>query len=87
MLAAGVREEVQRAHAAGASDTVRKALGFDELLAGDVERMRRRTRNYARRQLTWMRKLAGVHVIDVGERDPASVASEILTAAEPWKGN
>jgi tRNA dimethylallyltransferase len=87
MLAAGVREEVQRAHAAGASDTARKALGFDELLAGDVERMRRRTRNYARRQLTWMRKLAGVHVIDVGERDPASVASEILTAAEPWKGN
>jgi tRNA dimethylallyltransferase len=87
MLAAGVREEVLRAHAAGASDTARKALGFDELLAGDVERMRRRTRNYARRQLTWMRKLAGVHVIDVGGRDPASVASEILTAAEPWKGN
>ena len=31
--------------------TARKALGFDELLAGDVERMKRRTRNYARRQL------------------------------------
>ena len=26
--------------------------------------MKRRTRNYARRQLTWMRKLAGVTVID-----------------------
>jgi len=87
MLAAGVREEVLRAHAAGASDTARKALGFDELLAGDVERMRRRTRNYARRQLTWMRKLADVHVIDVGERDPASVAREILVAGERWKGN
>ena len=37
----------------------RKALGFEELLAGDVERMKRRTRNYAERQLTWMRKLAG----------------------------
>ena len=35
-----------------------KALGFDELLVGDIERMKRRTRNYARRQLTWMRKLA-----------------------------
>ena len=64
MLAAGVREEVQRAHAAGASVTARKALGFEELLAGDVEAMQRHTRNYARRQLSWMRKLAGVHLID-----------------------
>src|SRR6266566_1908275 len=81
MLAAGAREQVLRAHAAGASETARRALGFEELLAGDVERMRRRTRNYARRQLTWMRKLAGVHVIDVSGRDPASVAHEILAAA------
>ncbi len=57
MLAAGVREEVRRAHAVGASQTARKALGFDELLAGDVDGMKRRTRNYAKRQLTWMRKL------------------------------
>ena len=80
MLAAGAREQVLRAHAAGASDTARMALGFEELLAGDVERMRRRTRNYARRQLTWMRKLAGLHLIDVSGRDPASVAHEILAA-------
>jgi tRNA dimethylallyltransferase len=81
MLAAGAREQVLRAHEAGASDTARRALGFEELLAGDVERMRRRTRNYARRQLTWMRKLAGVHVIDASDRDAASVASEVLAAA------
>ena len=55
MVRAGAREEVRAAHAAGASDTARKALGFTELLAGDVPAMRRRTRNYARRQLTWMR--------------------------------
>jgi tRNA dimethylallyltransferase len=78
MLAAGARSEVQRAHAGGASETARKALGFDELLVGDVERMKRRTRNYARRQLTWMHRLAGVHVIDVTGRDPAAVAREIL---------
>ena len=36
--------------------TARKALGFDELLAGDVEAMKQRSRNYARRQLTWMRR-------------------------------
>ncbi len=78
MLAAGVREVVQRANAAGASGTARKALGFEELLAGDVEGMKRRTRNYARRQLTWMRKLAGVQPIDVTERSAESVAEEIV---------
>ena len=78
MLAAGVREEVLRANAAGASDTARQALGFQELLAGDVETMKRRTRNYARRQLTWMRKLAGVRLIDVTDRAAADVAEEIL---------
>jgi tRNA dimethylallyltransferase len=78
MLASGVTEEVRRAHAAGASETARKALGFEELLSGDVEAMKRRTRNYAKRQLTWMKKLAGVRVIDVTERDPDAVAREIL---------
>ncbi len=78
MLAAGVREEVRRAHAAGASDTARKALGFQELLTDDIATMKRRTRNYARRQLTWMRKLPGVRVIDVTHRAPIAVAEEIL---------
>jgi tRNA dimethylallyltransferase len=82
MLAAGVTEEVRRAHAAGASETARKALGFEELLSGDVEAMKRRTRNYAKRQLTWMRKLAGVRVIDVSERDPGDVAAEILDSCD-----
>jgi tRNA dimethylallyltransferase len=78
MLTAGAREEVRKAHAAGASETARKALGFDELLRDDVEAMKRRTRNYAKRQLTWMRKLAGVRVIDVTGHDPDAVAREIL---------
>jgi tRNA dimethylallyltransferase len=81
MLAAGAVDEVRAAHAAGASLTARRALGFDELLAGDVDAMKRRTRNYARRQLTWMRKLAGAHVIDVTGRAPEDIASEI---AERW---
>ena len=81
MVAAGVGEEVRRAHAAGASQTARRALGFDELLAGDVEAMKRRTRNYAKRQLTWMRKLAGVRTIDLTGRAADSVVREILAAA------
>jgi tRNA dimethylallyltransferase len=78
MVTAGAEGEVRRANAAGASVTARKALGFEELLAGDVEAMKRRTRNYARRQLTWMRKLAGTHLIDVTERSANEVAAEAL---------
>jgi tRNA dimethylallyltransferase len=77
MLAAGVHGEVLRAEASGASDTARKALGFQELLTGDIEAMKQRTRNYARRQLTWMRKLADVHTIDLTGRRTAQVAGEI----------
>ena len=65
MVAAGAIEEVRRADAAGASATARVALGFDELLAGDVDAMKRRTRRYARRQLTWMRKLPDVQLVDL----------------------
>ncbi len=78
MIAAGVVEEVRRAHALGASETARKALGFRELLLGDSDMMKRRTRNYAKRQLTWMRKLAGVRTINVTGRDAVAVAHEIL---------
>ncbi len=78
MVAAGVEAEVRRANGAGASLTARKALGFDELLSGDIEAMKRRTRNYARRQLTWMRKLAAVEAIDTTARAPDDIASEIL---------
>jgi tRNA dimethylallyltransferase len=80
MLAAGASEDVRAAHAAGASHTARRALGFDELLAGDVEAMKRRTRNYARRQLTWMRKLAPPLTIDLTERSAAQAAEETLGA-------
>jgi len=77
MVAAGASEEVANAAAAAASHTARKALGFAELLAGDVDAMKQRTRNYAKRQLTWMRKLAGIHVLDVTGRDADEVAAEI----------
>ena len=70
MLAAGAEEEVRRADAAGASATARKALGFEELLRGDTDEMKRRTRNYAKRQLTWMRRLRGANLLDA-DADPA----------------
>jgi tRNA dimethylallyltransferase len=77
MVAAGAGDEVKDA-AQVASRTARKALGFDELLSGDIEAMKRRTRNYAKRQLTWMRKLPNVHLIDTTGKSPLDSASEIL---------
>jgi tRNA dimethylallyltransferase len=78
IVTAGARAEVERAEALGPSRTARKALGFDELLAGDVETMKKRSRNYARRQLTWMRKIPDLHAIDRTGRDDAAVAEEVL---------
>jgi tRNA dimethylallyltransferase len=80
IAAAGAREEVERAEAAGPSRTARKALGFDEVLSGDLERMQQRSRNYARRQLTWMRKVPNLHWIERAERDDAAVAAQIADA-------
>jgi tRNA dimethylallyltransferase len=42
-----------------------------------VEAMKRRTRNYAKRQLTWLRRLPGVHTIDLTGGDAAGAAAEI----------
>ncbi|HEX6228166.1 MAG TPA: tRNA (adenosine(37)-N6)-dimethylallyltransferase MiaA [Solirubrobacterales bacterium] len=80
IAASGAETEVRRAEAAGVSRTARKALGFDELLSGDLERMKKRSRNYARRQLTWMRKVPNLSRIDRTGRSDAEVAAEILAA-------
>ncbi len=80
IVAAGAEEEVRRAEAVGPSRTARKALGFDELLGGDLELMRRRSRNYARRQLSWMRKIPNLLRIDRTGRTDADVAAEIVAA-------
>jgi tRNA dimethylallyltransferase len=77
MVAAGARERVKAIERDGISATARKALGFEDLLGGDGEAMKRRTRNYARRQMTWMRKLAGVELIDVTGRSPDEVAAAL----------
>jgi tRNA dimethylallyltransferase len=79
IVAAGAREEVELAEEAGPSRTARKALGFDEVLGGDLERMQQRSRNYARRQLTWMRKVPNLRWIDRTSVDDADVASQIVS--------
>ncbi len=74
------RAEVEAAEAAGASRTVRSALGYAEVRSGDLEGLKRRTRRLARRQLTWARKLAGARVIDLSGKEAAEGARAIADA-------
>ena len=81
MLAAGVAGRGPRARSRGRlGDGPQGARASRSCSAGDVEQMKRRTRNYARRQLTWMRKLAGVRVLDATGRSAQDVAGEIFAA-------
>jgi tRNA dimethylallyltransferase len=77
ILAGGGEAEARRADALGPGRTARKALGLNEILAGDVETMKRRSRNYARRQLTWMRKIPDLITIDRTDLSDAEVAARI----------
>jgi tRNA dimethylallyltransferase len=81
MVAAGAEAEVRAAAEAGASPGARQALGFQALLDGDVDAIKTQTRRYAKRQLTWMRKLAGVHTIDVTDREAEAIAAEVASLA------
>jgi tRNA dimethylallyltransferase len=83
MIAAGAADEARRADALGPSRTARKALGFDELLGGDVELMKKRSRNYARRQLTWMRKIPNLTWIDRTGLSEREVAEQMPTGPFP----
>ncbi len=78
MIRLGAAEEARAAALAGASRTARMAIGFEELLAGDAEAMRSAQWRFARRQLTWMRKMPGVRLVDRGGRSDADVAAELL---------
>jgi tRNA dimethylallyltransferase len=78
MVASAASDEARRAAAAGASRTARAALGFEDLLNGNPRAMKRAHRQYARRQLSWMRRMEEVVVVDRTARDDADVAEEIL---------
>jgi tRNA dimethylallyltransferase len=87
MLEAGALDEVELALERGVSRTARKTIGFKELegvLAGVIGRdearelIARRHRQYVKRQLTWMRKLAGVELIDRTGTGAREVAASML---------
>jgi tRNA dimethylallyltransferase len=80
IVAAGAVEEARRADALGPGRTAHKALGFDEVLSGDIEAMKKRSRNYARRQLTWQRKIPNLIPIDRTGLTDEEVAARIGSA-------
>lgn len=84
MLAEGAVEEARRSDRRGASRTARAALGFDALLAGDGEAVKALHRRYAKRQMTWLRKMPGIELVDrsgISDRDAAELMLEVLP---PW---
>jgi tRNA dimethylallyltransferase len=90
MIAAGAPEEVRAAAEAGPSRTARAALGFEQLLAEidasrsaeTAEAIKSAHRAYARRQLTWMRRMEGVTLVERTGRDDGAVADEIVGLLE-----
>ena len=88
MFDAGVVEEVRAALGRGPlSETAARIHGLQDvtaLIGGEINReeaIRRldsRTRRYAKRQRTWMRKLPGLRPIDASQR-PAAMSAEIAS--------
>jgi tRNA dimethylallyltransferase len=91
MVAAGAAEEARAALEAGPSRTARAALGFEQLTADidaapspdAIESIKAAHRAYARRQLTWMRRMESVELIDRTDRDDGDVAAEIAERLGP----
>ncbi len=86
MVAAGAADEARAAEEAGVSRTARAALGFEQLVADidaapsaeAIESIKAAHRAYARRQLTWMRRMEGVTLVDRTGREDVDVAAEIV---------
>jgi tRNA dimethylallyltransferase len=85
MVASGVVEEVESASAMGASRTARAAIGFEEFLAGDIDLAKARQRSFARRQETWMNKMAELRVIERLDRSDFQIAAEIVRLLDAWE--
>jgi tRNA dimethylallyltransferase len=85
MIREGLVEEVRKLLKKNLSLTARMALGLREMqeyLSGEysleqaVELLKKHTRHYAKRQLSWFRHEPGVEVVDVGPRETAKQIAE-----------
>ncbi|MGQ9474862.1 MAG: tRNA (adenosine(37)-N6)-dimethylallyltransferase MiaA [Actinomycetota bacterium] len=78
MIAAGLLEEVKTLAERGLSRTARQALGYKEMLSyldsgkplGEtISEIKSRSRRYAKRQLTWFRRLPGLSWVQLEEEE------------------
>ncbi|MCB1127527.1 MAG: tRNA (adenosine(37)-N6)-dimethylallyltransferase MiaA [Verrucomicrobiae bacterium] len=95
MFAAGLVAETQSALAAGLADnrTALQAIGYRQVvehLRGErdlpetIALVKQRTRQFARRQMTWFRHQLPVHWVDVSADEPAeATAARIVQARNP----
>ncbi|MBN1632168.1 MAG: tRNA (adenosine(37)-N6)-dimethylallyltransferase MiaA [Thermoleophilia bacterium] len=83
---AGVTPAATHGGATPGGPGIRSAIGYQELcsyldgaqsLEDTIALIAAATRQYARRQLTWLRKLRDAVIIDIQGRDPRGVAQEI----------
>ncbi len=81
MLAAGAGAEARSVAAAGASRTARAALGFEQAIAGDGAAIKAAHRRYGRRQMTWLRRMEGLEVIERDGLGDGDVAALVAAAA------
>lgn len=93
MIEHGLVDEVRRLLEKGYSEklTSMQGLGYKEIIlylrgiisleeAADL--LKKRTRNFAKRQLTWFRRDHRIRWIDVNDRRPADIAVEITAEVE-----
>ncbi len=89
MIAQGLVDEVKGLMASGlsAGSTAMQALGYKEIVAAlegrvsmkdAIENVRRGSRNYAKRQLTWFRRDERVHWIDASGRTLDQITDEMI---------
>lgn len=87
MIENGLIDEAKRFYDGGFSDTAAAAIGYKELfpyLRGElplvtcVENLKRSTRRYAKRQLTWFKRDSSVHWFYIDEMDFDEIQREAL---------
>ena len=77
LLAAGVPPEANAFKALGYRETLAHLKGGPDLKT-TIDLVKRNTRRYARRQLTWFRAEAGVRWLDAGRLAPDAIAGRIV---------